>query len=65
MRSQCAIHKERSPAYFPYRISKMSLLWMQFVMGFVFVAVWCLIAQILVGQRRKEPRARLHGAKNV
>jgi hypothetical protein len=35
------------------------------VMAFLFVAVWCLIGQIIVGQRRKEPRARFYGAKNV
>ena len=43
----------------------MSLLWMQFVMGFLFLAVWCLIGQIIVGQRRNQPRARLYGAKNA
>ena len=43
----------------------MSLLWMQFVMGFLFLAVWCLIGQIIVGQRRKQPRPRFYGAKNV
>ncbi len=64
MRSRCAVHRGRSQDYKRYRISKMSLHWMQFVMGLLFVAVWCLIGQIIVGQR-KQPRARLYGAKNA
>lgn len=43
----------------------MSLLWIQFVMGFLFIAVWCIVGQIIVGQRRKQSRARVYGAKNV
>ena len=43
----------------------MSMLWMQFVMAFLFVSVWCIIGQIIVGQRRKQSRARCYGAKNV
>jgi hypothetical protein len=43
----------------------MSLFWMQLVIPLLFVAVWCLIGQIIVDQRRKVPRARLYGAKNA
>jgi hypothetical protein len=43
----------------------MSLLWMQSVMGVLFLAVWCLIGQIIVGQRRHQQRSGAYGAKNV
>jgi hypothetical protein len=43
----------------------MSVLWMQSVMGILFVAVWLMIGQIIVGQRRYQRRQGAYGAKNV
>ncbi|GEM_PF-1543962 len=43
----------------------MSLLWMQFALGFLFLAVWCLIGQIVMDQRRSHRRIEAYGAKNV
>ncbi len=43
----------------------MSLLWMQSVMGILFIAVWLMIGQIIVGQRRHQRRPEAYGAKNV
>jgi hypothetical protein len=38
---------------------------MQSLMGIFFVAVWLMIGQIIVGQRRHEQRPETYGAKNV
>ncbi len=43
----------------------MSLIWMQSLMGILFVAVWLMIGQIIVGQRRHQQRPGAYGAKNV
>jgi hypothetical protein len=43
----------------------MSLVWMQSLMGFFFIAVWFMIGQIIVGQRRHQRRPETYGAKNV
>jgi hypothetical protein len=43
----------------------MSLIWMQSLMGILFVTVWLLIGQIIVGQRRHQQRPESYGAKNV
>ncbi len=43
----------------------MSLLGIQPVMGFLFVAIWCLIGQIIVSHRRSQQRPACYGAKNA
>jgi hypothetical protein len=43
----------------------MSLIWMQSLMGILFVTVWLMIGQIIVGQRRHQQRPESYGAKNV
>ncbi len=43
----------------------MSLVWMQSLMGTFFIAVWLIIGQIIVDQRRRQRRPKAYGAKNV
>lgn len=43
----------------------MSLVWLQVLMGGLFIAVWLIIGQIIVGQRRNQRGTGTYGAKNV